>query len=78
MNKMDEQEAMMRSDTSGTAANMETSNYLDILSDANNLFDAFQMSKKGSTWKESTQRCEINLLKNICFIRKSLRNKTYK
>ena len=52
--------------------------YLDILSDANNLFDAFQKAKKGSIWKSSVQRCEANLLKAITDLQHSLKNKTYK
>lgn len=52
--------------------------YLDIVSDANNLFDAFQMAKRGSDWKASTQRCQMNLLRNISQLRRALRDGTYR
>ncbi len=51
---------------------------LEIISDANNLYNAFQLAKKGSIWKESVQRCEANLLKVIYELRETLRNGTYK
>lgn len=40
-------------------------NDLEIVCDANNLWDAFYNSKKGVSWKESVQRYEANLLMNI-------------
>ena len=69
-------------DKSSTAMNtisqLKTMNNLEKISDANNLYDAFFLSKKGSAWKESTQKCEINLLKNIVSLREKLRTGTYK
>lgn len=53
-------------------------NYLEKISDANSLFDAFRMAKKGSDWKTSVQRYEANLLRNIHALRKSLRDETYR
>lgn len=37
----------------------------DILCDANNLIDAFRSCKKGSIWKCSVQRYEMNYLRNV-------------
>ena len=51
---------------------------LEIISDANNLYNAFQLAKKGSIWKESVQRCEANILRVIYNLRETLRNGTYK
>ena len=53
-------------------------NYLETVSDANNLWDAFQMAKRGSAWKASTQRCQMNLLRHIAELRRSLRDGTYR
>ncbi len=52
--------------------------YLKKLSDANSLINAFQATKKGSIWKESVQRYEINLLRNTYILQKALRDGTYK
>ncbi len=51
---------------------------LNQISDANALIDAFEQSKKGSIWKESVQRYEINLLRNTYQTQKAIREKTYK
>lgn len=45
--------------------------------DANSLKDAFDKSKKGTSWKESVQRYEMNLLRNINQTQKELMNGTY-
>ena len=79
MNDMDKLDTVMRSDKSGTANNTDSStkrSHLDILSDANNLFDAFYLSQQGSSWKSSVQRCEMNLLKVINSLQEELRSKT--
>ena len=75
----------MPSDTSGTASDgsllFRTSsamNYLETISNANNLWDAFLNSRKGSQWKSSTQHCEANLLRTVCRLRQELRDGTYR
>ena len=69
---------MMRPDTSGDARN-EVTNMKDMESvyDANALLDAFRQAKKGTAWKESVQRYEMNLLRNINHTQKELANGTY-
>lgn len=52
--------------------------YLDTVSNANTLFDAFHKAQQGSGWKTSTQRCDLNLLRNILHLQKSLRDGTYR
>lgn len=68
----------MRPDTSGDARN-EVTNMKDMESvyDANALLDAFRQAKKGTAWKESVQRYEMNLLRNINYTQKELANGTY-
>lgn len=44
---------------------MDENSSLNILCDANSYIDAFNKCKKGSIWKESVQRYEMNLLRNI-------------
>lgn len=68
----------MRPDTSGDARN-EVTNMKDMESvyDANALLDAFRQAKKGTAWKESVQRYEMNLLRNINHTQKELANGTY-
>lgn len=51
--------------------------YMEKMSDANSLIDAFNQSKKGCIWKESVQRYEINLLRNTYQIQKEIREETY-
>lgn len=73
----------MQSNTLGIADNANTfqinqRTHLDVLSDANNLFDAFQLSQKGSSWKASSQRCDMNLLRTIHSLQNELRTKTYR
>ena len=51
---------------------------MDKLKDANVLIKSFNKCKNGSIWKESVQKYEINLLKNIYNQIKSIENKTYK
>ena len=43
-----------------------------LLTDADNLYQAFLSAKKGVTWKESTQRYEMNLFNNILETREKL------
>lgn len=45
--------------------------------DANALLDAFRQSKKGTAWKESVQRYEMNLLRNIRQTQKDIEGGTY-
>ena len=44
---------------------MDENSSLNMLCDANLYLDAFNKCKKGSIWKESVQRYEMNLLKNM-------------
>ena len=44
--------------------------------DANSLIDAFNKSKKGTAWKESVQRYEANLLRNVNKTQKELKDGT--
>ncbi len=52
-------------------------NEIEIISNANNLVEAFRLTKKGSIWKESVQKYEINLLRNTYYLRKEIRDGTY-
>ena len=45
--------------------------------DANSLIDAFNKSKKGTAWKESVQRYEANLLRNVNKTQKELKDGTH-
>ena len=51
---------------------------LEKFSDANVLIDAFRKARKGSAWKESVQRYQMNLLKNVRKTQKQIRDKNYK
>lgn len=51
---------------------------MESIYDANALLNAFRESKKGTSWKESVQRYEMNLLKNINQTQKELMSGTYK
>lgn len=43
-----------------------------LVADPDNLYEAFRKSKRGVSWKESVQRYELNLLKNIAETRRKL------
>lgn len=49
----------------------------EILCDANNLYQAYLNSIRGSKWKESTQKCMINYLRCLFKIQKQLKERTY-
>lgn len=49
-----------------------------IICDANNLYEAYLKTIKGSKWKETTQKFALNYLRNIFKIQEELRSKTYK
>lgn len=69
----------MSPDTSVAAKNEVIMNEnIEILSDANALIQAFNLTKKESIWKESVQRYEMNLLRNTYQLRNDLRNGKYK
>jgi len=68
---------MMPPDESGAAADMAFPKPRAGLFDANDLFEAFWLSRKESQWKASTQRFELNLLRNIGQLAKDLRNGAY-
>lgn len=53
-------------------------NDLEIVCDANNLWNAFYNSNKGVGWKESVQRYEVNLLMNIFDTRQNILTGKYK
>lgn len=46
--------------------------------DLNNLYDAFMLSKKGSSWKSSVQKYESDVLRNILRTKHQLEDGTYK
>lgn len=50
---------------------------MESVYDANSLLDAFKKSKKGTAWKESVQRYEMNLLRNINQTQKEMKDGTY-
>ena len=50
---------------------------MESVYDANSLLEAFNKSKKGTAWKESVQRYEMNLLRNINQTQKELKDGTY-
>lgn len=50
--------------------------YEEILTDANNLYEAYKASAKGSYWKESTQKFTLHYLKNIFDIQDEIKNRT--
>jgi len=56
---------------------MDENSSLNMLCDANLYLDAFNKCKKGSIWKESVQRYEMNLLKNIDHQITTIQNGTY-
>ena len=56
---------------------MDKNSSLNMLCDANLYLDAFNKCKKGSIWKESVQRYEMNLLKNIDHQITAIQNGTY-
>ena len=51
---------------------------LDILCDANNLYNGFKKTKKPSQWKKSVQAYEIDILDNLDKSIKELKSGTYK
>ena len=50
---------------------------MESVYDANSLIDAFNKSKKGTAWKESVQRYEANLLRNVNRTQKELKDGSY-
>ncbi len=57
---------------------MDKNSSLNMLCDANLYLDAFNKCKKDSIWKESVQRYEMNLLKNIDYQITAIQNGIYK
>lgn len=51
---------------------------IEKFSDANALIEAFNKARSGSSWKESVQRYQMNLLKNVRKTQKEIRDGTYK
>jgi len=51
---------------------------MESVYDANALLDSFRKCKKGTAWKESVQRYEMNLLRNVRQTQKELAEGTYK
>ena len=50
--------------------------YEEIVCDANNLYNAYKASIKGSKWKETTQKFTMNFLRYIFSIQDDLINRT--
>ena len=57
--------------------NNDTESMLAYLYDANEYIESFKKCKKGSIWKESVQRYEMNLLRNINKTIKAIKSNTY-
>lgn len=57
--------------------NNDTESMLAYLYDANEYIESFKKCKKGSIWKESVQRYEMNLLQNINKTIKAIKSNTY-
>lgn len=51
---------------------------IDRVYNLNSLYDAFQLSKKGSSWKSSVQKYESDLLRNIYKTKVQLQDGSYK
>lgn len=51
---------------------------MNTVSDMNNLYDAFQASMNGSSWKEEPQRFEIDFLSELTKLHNELESGTYK
>ena len=51
--------------------------YSDVY-DANTLYSAFNLAKRGSDWKESVQRCEYNILRTIRDLQNELSDGSYR
>ncbi|MCD8376876.1 MAG: RNA-directed DNA polymerase [Oscillospiraceae bacterium] len=49
-----------------------------IITDANNLYDAWLLAKKGSAWKPKVQMFEMNWLSGIAKLQREIDNRTYK
>ena len=52
-------------------------NYKDIMTDANNIYEAYLKTIESSKWKTETQRCMLNFLTVISKKRKELSDQTY-
>ena len=52
-------------------------NYKDIMTDANNIYEAYLQTIKSSKWKPETQRCMLNFLTVISKKKKELSDQTY-
>ena len=53
-------------------------NYKDIMTDANNIYEAYLQTIKSSKWKPETQRCMLNFLTVISKKRKNYQIKLIK
>lgn len=51
--------------------------YFDSLTNANNLYEAFLLSKRGCSWKESVQKYSMYALQNIRHVQQELREGSY-
>ena len=49
-------------------------NDFNLIADVDNLYNAFKMSRRGVSWKESVQRYENDVLKNIIDTKEKLLN----
>lgn len=55
----------------------ENSSYKHEIFNINNLYESFQLAKKGSEWKGSVQRFEINLMSELVKLEKELNEGTF-
>ena len=51
--------------------------YFDSLTNANNLYEAYLLSKRGCSWKESVQKYSMYALQNIRHVQQELREGSY-
>lgn len=56
---------------------MHEGSKMEAMCDANKCIEAFMKCKKGTIWKESVQRYEINLLRNVKALTDSVRDGTW-
>lgn len=72
----------MLPDTSDAAINipifLKMNEGLKELYDIDHLYTSYKKTKRGTDWKESVQKYEINLLENLCDTSRALRDGTYK
>ena len=54
------------------------SKYKEIITDANVLFEGYEIARKASPWKQETMKCDLNYLSMISKKKHELEEMTYK